>query len=433
MSSSLVLTKRNVALWVGGFLLLAFQLRYAFESAAQKIISVVFVVGVLLLVYLLVGRGRGRGLPLGAYAFAGLYFVSCFIELYMAKGWWPFVMNVFGFILVFLYCYILFGRSLFGYEFALRLLLINVLIFVFSNLLLYFSGVKRSWGDQFVVDYGSGQALMLKALGFSLDRVHFILSAGVNSYSAIAALGLGLSVIICRFGVVWFLCVLSSVVSILLIDSRSAILYCFLALAVSWAVVRFGLWRAGGLLAFLIPLFPLAINFLYLIAGAVFGGGGLSRADSDAESIGGRSLIWVVALNKFSDFSLAHIFGYGNAGQVASGISSGIGRLDEFSNYVNAEQHSMHNVYLQALVNYGYVGLFVFLVISFSVYFGIGRAYRLGRIDRRFVWGWLFVFYLVLFFNNTEAQIFYPGQLFIPFLFLVTCFSFGGRRLGREW
>lgn len=432
MSSFFVLSRERILILIGGLLMASFQLRFAFDGVYYKLISVLATVFVLGLLTVLVNGSRGViRVPYGVYAFFLLYLMSCVFEVvFSGRDIVSFFANIFSISALLFYCSILLTRDRFsGYDFILRLVASNLAIYIFLNIALLFFGVKKSWADQFVVDYESGKAVMLGALGIDAERVYFLLSNGVNSYGAVTSLAMGVALIYLRRSLLFLVLFFLALATSLLIDSRSSFLFCGLALLMSWLVTFKGWWRLGLIFSFLIPMFPLVVGAIYFLAGFFLGGQGvIFRTDADAGSIGGRSLIWAAALDKFSEFSLFHIFGYGNAGQVASGISAGVGSLQEFSNYVNADQLSMHNAYIQALVNYGYLGFFVFSFLLVSIYLGIAKVGRSGDLRGRALWGWLFCFYLILFFNNTESPIIYPGQLFIPFFVMLFVFSYGARK-----
>lgn len=427
-------SKDGLLLVLAGLFMTAFQLRFAFDRDAYKLISIFFVVAILILVALVVnGMSGAKRWPVGFLMFGFLFLFSCVVEFVVAgKSFFYMAVLASNIFFVGVLAYLVFQRARYNDPvFLVKVVYVNIFIYVAVNLALYFVGIRKSWADQFIVDYDSGRAVMLGAIGYSVERAYFMLSNGINSYGGVSGVLLGLSIILFRRTKWAFFSFVAAAITCLLIDSRSAILFCILAVLISWFVAGRGYWRLGLFIAILLPLFPLISGVVYYLVGLVFGGtDALVRSDSDGGSLGGRSLIWMSAIKVFQEFSLYQVLGYGNAGQVTSGVSSAIGATQEFSNYVNVESHSVHNFYLQALLNYGYLGFLLVVFLLFSVFSGIRRYAGSGECDRTFLWALLFVFYFIMFINNTEVSIIYPGQLFFPFLLFV--FVMSGYRYRRS-
>jgi len=420
------LSKETLLLCVAGLLMTAFQVRFAQDSNLVKAFSIVFSGGVVLFSALLLnGEKRVKKASLLLLVYFLFFLLSYVTELFFSRsfeGVVKVVGNTLFLSFAFSFSYLIFSRRRYSSpDFFLKLLVVNVSVYVSINFVLYALGLRRAWSDQFLVDYESGSAVMLGGLGVTADRVVFLLSNGINSYAPVVGMLLGLSFLSIKKGVWFSVLFLVSFISCLLIDSRSSIFYPALALGLAYWVAKGDRWRSGFSFVALLPLLPFVNELLFLALGFLLGDQTfLSRSDSDAGSLNGRYIIWAAIFNVFSDFELAQLFGYGNAGQVASGATDAISATQEFSNYLSPEGIGAHNTYLQVLLNYGYIGFVFYIVLFFSIFKKIKRLARGGGLLWRHKVAILFVFFEIMLFNNTEVGVIPPGQLFLPMVFLAS-------------
>ena len=137
-----------------------------------------------------------------------------------------------------------------------------------------------------------------------------------------------------------------------------------------------------------ITIFPLFVVFSDLGGfiqslgeGAV--GAKLSLYTGDLGSFSNRDRIFaVVMIGMFSTADLlTMVFGHGARGQVVSGMSDAYATV--FSNsFADPFDHSTHNTILQILVDYGVLGLIIFVLVFFSLFSLIRRNSRLTKIYR---------------------------------------------------
>jgi hypothetical protein len=73
------------------------------------------------------------------------------------------------------------------------------------------------------------------------------------------------------------------------------------------------------------------------------------------------------AINELSSFSGRHLVGFGMYGQATTGISDQYSYLFKGYEATTLERVSLHNVYLQVLIDNGYLGLFAYLAAVFMV------------------------------------------------------------------
>lgn len=296
-------------------------------------------------------------------------------------------------------------------------LLYSPLIYILISVTFYFFGINRDWSDLFEVDYESGQALMLQSLlGLQMNRVYFYFSNGVNSFSLSAGLSLLLSVYLLFFSKKYVLgsfFIFISLVAVLLVDSRSSVLYCSLALFLAWfsMVIRYRV--VPYLVVVLIFSTPLLLQFFgSLIGGALFELG-LVRSADDLVTFNARSEIWNIVFAHFANFEWHHLIGYGNFGQQASGITTVIASSPLFFNFASPELLSMHNTYLQILVDMGWIGVATFIMFLFSMVYCLIELKTVLSFKQCFL---LFtIFFYCLFFSNTELSVLSSSQIFIFF------------------
>ena len=166
------------------------------------------------------------------------------------------------------------------------------------------------------------------------------------------------------------LMILSAVIVLVGNGSRGAILVTFSVL----------LFTALGRLSrpFLLPILTLFLLFpilvlidIGLIIEYVFNMVGIqfTKNEGDVASFSNRDIIFATVMTAFvaQGDSMSMLFGYGSYGQVTSGISDSYAYL--FSNsYANPDFMHVHNSILQILIDYGALGvsLFVFLVFKLT-------------------------------------------------------------------
>lgn len=195
---------------------------------------------------------------------------------------------------------------------------------------------------------------MLSYLGFSVGRALFPMSTGVNSYSIIAGLVLSIGSIKFIFEKNiknLFIYVIPSLFSVIMADSRGALLSVILALLIFYVIQRFRLYGMLMMSLGTVIVFAL-INNEYL--DFLIREGGVTLLTM-------RELIWILAIIELMEFKYNHILGYGLYGQYKSGISEGYSFM--FGNMENPELATLHNSYLQLVFDFGYVGLIGVLLI----------------------------------------------------------------------
>jgi O-antigen ligase len=132
----------------------------------------------------------------------------------------------------------------------------------------------------------------------------------------------------------------------------------------------------AGLVA-LLPLSPfLVIGVAGLLAntGAV---AALSRTGNDVVTATGRLYIWRPVISFLEHPHAEQLIGYGANGQVTSGVSASYAYLFMSDQTVsNPTTVTTHNIVLQTILDYGYIGL---VVIGALVAVAVTRLWRASR------------------------------------------------------
>ncbi|TNE53545.1 MAG: O-antigen ligase family protein [Bacteroidetes bacterium] len=281
--------------------------------------------------------------------------------------------------------------------------IINPFVFYIGiNYLFWLLGITsqaRSEGEIFI-----GNAVILQALGYSVERVNFLFSIGINGYAVI--LGAVLSFVLIDnvfqkkwtgFNIVLFLVI---IISILLTDSRSAVLYPILILSacVGTRMLNFR-WvlTISPILFVVIPLFTAFV--LPLLAEVEFFAQ-FSRNSTDLFTLNGRVFIWIFAFQEFMNFKLFHLIGHGFEGHVSSGASLKWAFL--FISYNVSDNVHPHNSILSMIFDIGYLGLSVILIIFGQI---AGKLRKIWNLNKRHALTFYALFLYIILISITESFI----------------------------
>lgn len=242
-----------------------------------------------------------------------------------------------------------------------------VVLYLVLNFAIYASGI-RIRADVFIEPR---PAVLPSYLGLVFPRITFPMATGVNTFGYTAGLALTGGAVCSWYApgkikILGVVGMLLAAAGMLLVDSRAALLFSFLAIGLglrrklkhSWLIVFLSL---GLPLLVLYILQNLPLEWIGLI----------SRSGTDALTLSNRTVIWSAALDDFSTFKVQNIIGWGYRGQIPSGIMEQYAFL--FSNFQEVTAIPLHNAYLQHSVEYGYIGLGIFLVLLINLLGHIGR------------------------------------------------------------
>ena len=242
--------------------------------------------------------------------------------------------------------------------------------YVAVNVLLHFAG----YDPPGLVEPEKGyEAIVLNLLGISSQRVVFPMTAGFNGMAPTAAIAFAVSVLFALRGQHRKLAILGATASLyamLATDSRGALLVAPLAVAVVVFTPRIHKRRFGWF-AVALPVLPVLLA-LALATTADTPGAKFDRFSGSISTGTVRTIVWEEALALLSEPRLDHIFGYGQQGQVASGVSVGYAPL--FGNGPDVLSVSVHNVVLQTALDMGWVGVACLIAVAAVMLTGLARG-----------------------------------------------------------
>jgi hypothetical protein len=295
---------------------------------------------------------------------------------------------------------------------------IPVSIYVSLNLLFFFLGLQD-------VSHEIGNAVILSYFGLEIQRVQFVLALGINGYGALVGVVFNISLlgvwVIRRYNKIFLVGLFLSLITLLLTDSRGPILYSiliFLVIRIVYVRVKRPklLWLIP-LIGFLGPI--LMLTTLSLLAQTSYGAA-LSRGSEDLATGNSRSIIWTIAGSEFLDFKPEHhIFGYGEFGQYAAGLSQQWAYV--FGDVEGVEYMHPHNTFLSIALDYGYFGLSVFTILQFSVIRIIKKNWNSNRFVSSVLLGNILYFNLV---GIGESMFGFYYRSVIYVFFMINIFAF---------
>jgi len=159
---------------------------------------------------------------------------------------------------------------------------------------------------------------------------------------------------------------------IVLADSRAAFLACFVSV-LTFLFLRLLLTHSSLIKLLLkyisqifISLYLFSFLFMYLkdFVAYILEAGAMYRGNN-TDTFSNRDIIWRVVIKFFADFSPEHIIGYGIWGQYVTGINKYYESF-VFSSSINT-YYSLHSTILQNLIDTGYLGIFVYISLTFVV------------------------------------------------------------------
>lgn len=227
-----------------------------------------------------------------------------------------------------------------------------------------------------------GSSVMLSTLtGVNYPRVHFLFSNGFNNYGAIVGLLLIFSLIgwkiIRQSKRVFVIGVLSSIITLLFIDTRTAMVFPILIFLFIFHSYRF--YKKPKFLWLLPVLTVFGSNLLLLVLG-LFNTPffkSFSRSASDFSTANSRSFIWLFSSLEFLNFKDIHLIGWGEYGHYESGVSKNWKFI--FETWDNSELMSPHSNFYMILFDYGYLGLLLIVLLQILVISVVKKYWSIDR------------------------------------------------------
>lgn len=233
-----------------------------------------------------------------------------------------------------------------------------------ANFLLFALGVRSPNAD---IGTATEPSYLLSLVGIHQTRTLFPMAWGVNNFGIIA--GAVLTMGICRYwmakshrGFTLVFLIIIPFICCILSDSRAAITFGVAAAVLALRAPRMG---TGGIFLFWL-LAAIAILSTQALQTVTLGG-----RDGQG-TFTGREIMWAAGVAELSQFKLQHLWGYGNFGQMFSGVSAVYEFL--FKMYSDSpELISVHNAYLQIILDCGYLGLIALSAFLWSSIRALGR------------------------------------------------------------
>jgi hypothetical protein len=264
-----------------------------------------------------------------------------------------------------------------------------------------------------------GKGVILANFGIYIDRVNFLFSSGINSYAvilgAIMTFQLAYCAVYSKVALLDYVYLVVILVSLLLVDSRSGIIYPSIIIITTLFLWKMNLtkWISfSPILYFIVPvififLLPELADFEFVQD--------ISRSSSDLFTLNGRLYIWLLTLNEFASFDWIHLFGYGFNGHFVSGASIRWGTL--FTSWENSDSMHPHNVIFSTLYDIGYAGVALFLFLFFKTANSLKKI--TGKIGKTGVVFTSFFIYLILIScSETFIGLYYLNAINIFFTFI---------------
>lgn len=300
----------------------------------------------------------------------------------------------------------------------MKLLIVPFFIFGIINLLLYLIGLGEA---------SDIPSILAQLFGMpDVNRVRFFLVSGINSYGVINGLFLAVSLICFYFKIFnrihSLLYILVFFLVAVLTDSRGAIIFSVVSIAISWIIEKRRSFLFLKLLPFIMVLAPVLLVILLpqLATSGFFTN--ISRGDNDIASGNTRFIIWgIIGLDFFNGSGLTFLgLGEGGIYKISSIMSLTIlfEGLEDSTGKVLIHPHSS---LIAMILDYGVLTLIVFISVLVTSIKGLIKSVTYN--PKLFILASIMLIYLVLI-GSTESFIgFYYPNVMITYLFVLCLLS----------
>ena len=184
-------------------------------------------------------------------------------------------------------------------------------------------------------------------------------------------------------------------VFIFIVDSRGTLVNSIvLAPGIVYAAFRLRRTSWVKYVILLVPVFPFIVLNLLSFLSDIGLADQLARENENLATANNRSIIWDACVGELRDLKPQHFFGYGANGQVAAGI-------DVYYNFLfPVNGMIVHNVFFQTVLDMGYVGACLYLLMLFIA---MKNAQGLATMGYRIGLCFLAFFMCYLAAGNTES------------------------------
>ncbi|MFZ3140024.1 hypothetical protein [Polaromonas sp.] len=321
------------------------------------------------------------------------------------------------FVAVFLVCLNYFGisRQPLSLNERIYYIAIGFSLYVAVNFVLYQLDILIKYIPE--ADADSGSNLLLQSIGIDMNRALFPMAYGINAYGNVAGLGLFFSIYLYRVAknipikIISCIFILISIYSILMVESRGVFLGVIFAVLFS----PFAKGVFAKIIVFSTPLIPVIIFFSIFILKEIGVLSLFTRGDSDFSGlVTDRDVIWAVSISDLSKFEFIHLFGFGLYGNAASGL------MEKYSwlfDYYKTTFHTLHNVGLQYVLDIGYIGVLVYLIVVSGFFQRINKMKTLSQAT-----AWILksaMLFLIALGGTESIPSLYATESFFIFMFFI--------------
>jgi len=354
--------------------------------------------------------------------FLGLNSFS-FINAFLNKNALPNEIISFAIIFYLLLLFALTSASAFFYNNKEKnyfyLIASSFILYVFINGFLFYIGIDTPSKNylKFYFNLIAIKCSMLGLMGINSNRILFPIATNINAFGTIAGFVIFLGWFLLRnnrilsvFSFVGLVGIISGVYCNLYADSRAALIFAIITISL-YEILPANLRFISKYLPILILIIPLLFVIISPYTNQLSILNDLSRNETDAMDLGGRFFIWKTAISELSNFRINHLFGFGWYGQSGLGLFNGYRKVS--NGFLNPEKISMHNFALQHIIDTGYLGIIIFLILLYLLY-----QYYLSENNKTNLMVIFSVNYLVLT-SATEINLNVYSISFFFFLLLV--------------
>ncbi len=275
-----------------------------------------------------------------------------------------------------------------GHDAALvRGLVVAMLLFTVLNAVLFAVAGGNAFSEGRYVTEAPGPALMLGTLGVRAQRSMLPLGGSWTTGGAVSSVALVMgAIMVARSQAMvarWYGVALAGLggLLVLLTDARGALAAALIAV-VTVVLLPGVMRRQARWLALAIPVLPIVMLLVLQFIVNQGWAASLNRGQTSATGLAsGRPIMWATILNFLSHFRPEQLFGYGAYGQVASGVSREYG-IYFVGMFASPWDRSAHNTFLQAILETGYVGAAIQVLLFWKLLrvLGIRSSERVGGV-----------------------------------------------------
>ncbi|WP_310557797.1 O-antigen ligase family protein [Flavobacterium sp.] len=242
----------------------------------------------------------------------------------------------------------------------IEFLVYSFVFILFLNLILFSLNVSRS-----ELSLVLGDAILLKNIfAISINRVSFFFGPESPNHMAIFIAMYSPLVFVLKNKSLRYFVLIGILLSLLLIDSRMSIVALFFSILLYFPFKKLKLNFVTKVVIVLTPLFVAILLGVLPLIQSMTSFDLISRDSEDITTANSRTLIWTSVIDNIATLNFNTIFGAGEYGNLT--YSSSADYLYLFDNYANAVK-SVHNTYLQMILDKGYVFLILFYALLLSL------------------------------------------------------------------